>query len=812
MIFYSHSQPKLPPSKEKEGTKVLIDHIEGVKDNAVKSIHPSIDLPFDNVFLKIFISDTCDLHDLGKYTSFFQDYLLGRKFDNTLKQHSYIGACTFLNQYWSQNDWAAMLGYFLIYHHHSPKLGLFSEVFELQKKKKKRIIEKQKESIAKEILSISKDLKKEDLLDFIKFPNFGDVRDRLFDVFEPNIRNYFLTNYTFSLLIEADKLDASNTCRYDRKKIKVNLVDNYIQKIIKKRNIDVENPQNKLRTAVRKTVVSHLERPDILDKKLFTLTAPTGIGKTLTALDFAIRLKELIRAEEGRHTQIICALPFINIIEQTLSEYQNVLPKEDVQLFAHYQYADIFEQDRKGAIDPDDGQAYQERLMQLDTWQCDVVITSFVQLLQTLIGYRNKILKKFNHLAGSIIIMDEVQNIPLHFVPLVGASLYYLAELLDARIILMTATEPLIFPLANQEILEIRNAKAEAFPLLPNAKAIFTEFRRTKLVPLHLEQEPIDVEGFSKLFGNKWKEGQSSLIVCNTVNRSIEVFEAIKSFIEKKEQLVNHPVYYLSTNLIPFHRLYIIEQIKKDLKNNIKPILVATQCVEAGVDLDFDIGFRDIAPIDSIVQVAGRVNRNNDPDREHSCVYIFNFGDCDKVYGDSSSNQVKEALRTSEGYILERDYYDLVKKYFESKLAVYSASRNIFEAMEKLDYDKANPEKYNTVSSFQLITQNNRLKSVFVATDEQIDLAKHKPAKIILEEFDRLLNKKIGKREFNQKYKRDFHQRIVAVPDYYLEDLTGDIYNLTEDIKLIPKRLIQQHYNETGFIRKPLPQPISLQF
>lgn len=816
MIFFSHS--KKADSGERKGTKVLIKHIEGVKNNALESLYDDQKLHYDTPTLHKFITRLCDLHDLGKYTHYFQDYLLGESFndDQTLKRHSQIGACTIFNKYLSEDERLATIGYFLIEKHHG-NLDYLIDSFKGKDEYDEEKFQKRKESLENHIESICNDLKDQNLLSSINWPEWKKGRKQSKKLRQDaDIRNYFLTNYAFSLLIESDKLDASDTDRYNRKPIPTNVVDNYIEKIIEGKNIDLTNPQNKLRAKVRKIVTCKLEKEGILNNRLFTLTAPTGIGKTLTSLDFAIKLKALIRKQEKRDAQIICALPFINIIEQTLSEYQNVLPT-DINLMAHYQFADVFEQDRVKTIHPDDVKAYQEKLMQLDTWQSDVVITSFVQLLHTIIGYRNKILKKFNHFAGSIIIMDEVQNISLELVPLVGASLYYLAELLDVRIILMTATEPLIFPLANKEILSARGVTAKAFQLLPNGKSIFQRFKRTKIIPVQLDEEIIDTDQFTNIFRDKWKTGNSCLIVCNTVNRSIEVYHRIKEEIEGTGISEKNPIYYLSTNIIPFHRLHIIEQIKKDLNSKgtkLKPILVATQCVEAGVDLDFDIGFRDIAPIDSIVQVAGRINRNNNVKRAYSPVYIMNFGDCDKVYGSHSSAQVIQALSTEKGFIGEEEYYDLVRKYFNTKSESYEISRSIFKAMEILKYDgtQAERDNYETVSSFQVIKQDNRLTSVFIATDLYINLKKHHSAQQVLEAFNKLINKEISKTEFNKKYKRDFQQRMVNVPNYYLKYMVEDHFHLSTNIKMIPSSFVNEYYVETGFIRDNIKAPSYLSF
>src|SRR5690606_10277037 len=123
-------------------------------------------------------------------------------------------------------------------------------------------------------------------------------------------------------------------------------------------------------------------------------------------------------------------------------------------------------------------------LMTLETWQSDIVITSFVQFFETLIGNRNKLLKKFNHLANAIVILDEIQTLRIDQMPLLGAALYYLTKFLHTRVILMTATQPKIFQLAQKELLSNEGESIQYLELLPSHKNIFTSFRRTKLIPL----------------------------------------------------------------------------------------------------------------------------------------------------------------------------------------------------------------------------------------------------------------------------------------------------------------------------------------
>ncbi len=798
-IFYSHS--KKDKNNIVQGSKLLKVHIEGVTNNAITSFQDSISFEITTNELKNAIAEICKYHDLGKYHEFFQKYLLGDKnIKDYDKQHSRFGAYAIFEKYKSENPDTAFLLYYVIIHHHRNLSNIKDNEFATGTKLKdsNELFDRQKATFLPHIQIIKSEIQEPDLDKFIVFPNKIsenqiDKTVKVLSHSKPNIQNYFLVNYLFSLLIEADKLDASNTPIYPKKAIPSNLVDiKYpLGNIIITENL-TDFSQTDLRNYVRQQVVKKIDEPDFLEKRLFTLTAPTGIGKTLTALDFALKLREKIRITENRETQIIYGLPFINIIEQAINVYDIILGNKALVL-AHYQYADALEQLKDNFKDDsnldDHEKDYNKALMALDTWQADIVITSFVQLLQTLIGNRNKLLKKFNHFAGSIIILDEVQTIRLGLQPLIGASLHYLAKFLDARVVMMTATKPKIFSLAEKEITQELNEKIIPTELLEDFERVFRCFSRTKIVPLFVGNEKLaDEKAFLEIFEEKWSADKSCLIVCNKVKRSIDVFKIVESILNKTK----NPIYYLSTNIVPTCRFEIIEKIKNDLKIGLKPILVATQVVEAGVDLDFDMGFRDLAPIDSIIQVAGRVNRNDNPNKKHSPLYVVNFGDCKDIYDKTTEVQAEKAL--SNGEIEEENYLEMIDNYFD-KIADGSSfedSRNFFKSMKELRYDGGN----FSVGDFKIIEDNNFAISVFIELDDRATECRNA--------FDKLINKEIKKEAF-EPFKRDFNQRIIAVPKYLekLKDLEkGKSYLVTDSILWVKKAQLSTYYdNQTGFIR-----------
>lgn len=794
MQVYSHS---VKQGNSRVGSKLLIDHLKGVHEKAIANFSSKVN--FDTNSTSKLLDVVCWLHDLGKYTTYFQTYLITPdKVDHHLKSHSNLGAQTAFNYYQSDVK-SALFAFYLIKMHHSnlhnidlvlyPENKQYSELEASNFNKQKEALNKLNE--LKTFFSIEDE--------FIS----QTAPKSLFQLYrkelkkKTTIEDYFRVNYLFSLLIEADKLDASDTQLTTFKSIPENAVDirfsqpKYPDQPLKKLN------QNQLRNYVRSEVVKNLDSEGILNKRIFTLAAPTGIGKTMTSLDFVLKLRTKIEVEEGYKSQVIYGLPFINIIEQALSEYEKTVGNNLVM--GHYQFADIFgEEVQQEQFDNDEEKAYNKKKMAWDTWQKDIVITSFVQFFETLIGNRNRLLKKFHHFANSIIILDEVQTLALEKLPLIAASLYYACKFLNARVLIMTATQPKLFELMERE-LNVQITEPEFIPhnLLKNDTAVFACFNRTRIIPLI--QDKIDSDNFLELFQQYWNPNKNCLIVVNKVSRSIDIFQALQKEYGSED---NVELFYLSTNITPIQRQERIQEIKKKLSSK-TCILVSTQVVEAGVDLDFDMGFRDVGPIDSIVQVAGRINRENKPEKTGAPLYIIDFGDCQKIYGLQTSIQAEKSL--SQGEISEANYKQLVEAYFDNvsdgKRVDYSTSVEIFDAMINLQYahpKSTNPKK-KTVSDFKIIEKSQDGISVFIELpDDQIGMEAR-------EAYEKLLHKEISKNDYDKNYKRAFNQRIIAVPQYLdlVEDLKKEPDSLlSENLYWIKSNDISYYYDSmTGFKR-----------
>ncbi|HYX09957.1 MAG TPA: CRISPR-associated helicase Cas3' [Bacteroidales bacterium] len=793
MKYFSHSGET--EAGEIEGSKFLKDHIEGVKSKALHQFYNGVNFDQATDKLRHLLKVIVNFHDIGKYTGYFQNYLLRKEnIDFKLKQHSRFGGYAAYNFLKDENEKNALIALYIIFHHHLQLIDLYNIASKINDESR-LIFKEQIKSIAPAIETIKHDLKIEKIEEFLQFLDENKIRKQAITWVrrEQDISDYFLINYLFSLLIEADKLDASDTSVYSLKKLNDYWVDERFGVPDLSGFGDLAGlSNNELRNYCRAEVIHHLEDNDILDQHLFTLTAPTGIGKTMTALDFSLKLKAKLRREKDHEPQIIYALPFINIIEQAINEYEKTLAGENSRILGHYQFADVFGIQKDSG---DESDSYHQKLMTLDTWQSDIVITSFVQFFETVISNRNKLLKKFNHLAGSIIILDEVQTLRLDQMPFIGATLFYVSKFLDARILMMTATKPKIFDLAEEEILKNEGESVHPKELLTSHEKVFSLFERTAIHPL-LEsltgnEDEKDIQFVEEIFDSRWQTDKSCLIICNTVNRSIEIYEGVINYL--KERDLDNAVYYLSTNIIPADRLGRIKKLKKAIEKEESPILIATQVVEAGVDLDFDMGFRDVGPVDSIIQVAGRINRNNDKNRKYAPLYIVDFEECQKVYGQLTYRQALKVLEKKD-IILESDYLKIIEQYFNdiSDRSSFRASREYFKSIKSLKYDSEDKRDYS-VSAFRIIEESDLYRSVFIERDEKASILREKYLEKIIGD--------ISREEFDRLYKMDFQQHIVSVPHYYTSELLP-INEYEENILVVSRSEVDEFYGEvTGFIR-----------
>ncbi|MFV2065644.1 MAG: CRISPR-associated endonuclease Cas3'' [Pirellulales bacterium] len=350
---------------------------------------------------------------------------------------------------------------------------------------------------------------------------------------------------------------------------------------------------------------------------LFTLTAPTGAGKTLAMLGFALR-----HAIQHPHLRrVIVVLPFLNIIEQTAREYENLFGTrtdfpnhfvlEDHSL-ADSDESVVTAQSPKHEQPSQDTVDESTRLRRLlaENWDSPIILTTHVKCLESLMAHRPARCRKLHRLAGSVILFDEVQTLPPKLAVPTLATLSRLADPdgpYRSTVVFATATQP-AFEHLDQPVRKLNPVGWQPRSVVPehNLTSMFDAASRRVRVEWR-DQETVRIEPLAdELAAND--HGQLLCIV-NLKRHAADLTEALRKRLGDKAA---GTVFHLSTSLCPAHRRKVLDAVNERLrpKNNLPCRLIATQCVEAGVDLDFPVVYRAFAPLDAIAQAAGRCNRH----------------------------------------------------------------------------------------------------------------------------------------------------------------------------------------------------------
>ena len=603
---------------------------------------------------------------------------------------------------------------------------------------------------------------------------------------EDTLFYYFTTLLLYSLLLDADKTDAAGLQKINRIKIDKNIVDDYKLHLFK--GVDKEKKEiNKIRNEIYDETMNSLSSLNLEKDKILSLNVPTGTGKTLTSLSFALKLKAKIEQEKKYKPRIIYSLPYLSIIDQNFAIFEDVFkfslkgktPNSNL-LLKHHHLSDVnytatstgkeeFENVSQKDIGKD--------LLLIEGWNSEVIVTTFFQFFYSLLSNRNKSIRKFHNIVNSIVILDEIQAIPHHYWFLLNKIIHFLAERFNVYFILVTATQPLLF---NERDNEIK-------PLIKDKKKYFKALNR---VELNYNPEPICLEKFQEILGKDLfiNKNKDFLIVLNTIGSSLEIYNFICQL-----ELENTEVYYLSTNIIPRERL---KRIKKSRKNTKKrKIIISTQLIEAGVDLDVDVVYRDFAPLDSINQVAGRCNRNFIQNKGSIKLFVLKAEEEKKeyhryIYDNFIISKTKDVLEEANNkQIEEKDFLSLNNLYFDkvNQGKADDKSKEILGYVKKLTFSELN--------KFKLIENNYKKIDIFVEVDER--------GKEIYQKYKKLSLKKNMFERKNEflKIKKIFYDYVISVPYKYANDF------IVEDkaIGHISLEEIEQnnYYNpETGFKRK----------
>ena len=556
------------------------------------------------------------LHDLGKYSQDFQDYIGSAtgKIDpdenefvdfDALKgkiDHSSAGAQWVWQSYTKWGAQGQLVGQILalcIASHHSGLIdclkpdgnnGFLGRMNKADDKTRKNeclknapqhYLEKIGDLADKELLkNVLTQLKK-----IIKIEN---------EKLPATIRSFnvgFWTRMLFSCLIDADRINSAdfecpeNIRHRNNSPIDWSIPVNRLESAIKE--FSGEKPIDKLRRNISDNCKQRAK-----DKQgIYSLTVPTGGGKTYASLRYALHHALHHSQNDRQIDRIIYIIPFTSIIEQNAQAIREVIE------CSKDEYPWVLEQHSN--LEPET-QTWHSKIVS-ENWDAPIVMTTMVQFLEVLFSGGTRGARKMHQLADSVLIFDEIQTLPINCTHLFCNALNFLTSYCNTTAVLCTATQPLLDKLKTPEKGQLTIPQENE--LAGNVTKLFEDLQRAKIVP-NLKPEGWTTEQIAELAFSEFEKLGSCLIIVNTKSWAQQLYQALNPKIDKES------IFQLSTNLCPAHRKEIFKKIRQRLEKRLAVLCVSTQLIEAGVDVDFSSVIRFLAGLDSIAQAAGRCNRN----------------------------------------------------------------------------------------------------------------------------------------------------------------------------------------------------------
>ncbi|MGI8602602.1 MAG: CRISPR-associated helicase Cas3' [Verrucomicrobiales bacterium] len=512
------------------------------------------------------------LHDLGKYRNEFQEYLCQSRDAGTETHHAIYGAALAFRQA-TQDHPHLLPAAFAVAGHHA---GL-PDVTDLRQN-----VEGTKYRTSERVPKLAELLESE--LGKMRFDSAPGLQTAIEN--QDELALEFATRMIFAALVDADRLDTAHWP--DAVPPERSLDANRLLPLVetereRKRkgsdDTDANRELNRLRNAVFDDCLAAAK----LTPGFFSLTVPTGGGKTLAAMAFA-----LAHAQAHGLRRVIVVIPFLSIIEQNAKEYRRILGDEVV--LEHH-----------SAVPPRaDADEEEKSVAELATenWDAPIVVTTSVQFLESLFSDSPAKCRKLHRIAKSVVILDEVQTLPVKLLRPTLDGFRRLQRDCGASFVFCSATQP-----AFRKSLQLPEGftENELRPIASNVPELFQKLRR---VDYHIPKpdQPLDWPDLAA----RLAEEEQVLCVVNLRRHAATVWEEVR---KKFSEMEKSSVFHLSSAMCAQHRLDVLDQVRELLKAGLPCRLVATQLIEAGVDVDFPAVWRAMGPLDSIVQVAGRCNR-----------------------------------------------------------------------------------------------------------------------------------------------------------------------------------------------------------
>lgn len=602
-------------------------------------------------------------HDLGKYTELFNKVLVREaiKID-----HATPGALVLIKQYNLRGLAAAIA---VQGHHDGLVLGIPREL-EASVKMKEEVSNCGKTYSSREPDTLLRMLDGEGL----RLPL--DIDSDYPERYKANhcIAAMLYVRMLFSALVDADflateahfnsSIENAYEYRKDGKPLQPAILFSLLQKHVE--NLRIKTKASITIKNIRNELYDECIMAGSLKRGIYTLTAPTGSGKTLAMLAFALR-----HAQLHNFRRIIIVLPYLNIIEQSVNVYRGV--------FNDNKDTDLILEDHSLAELPED-----IRLL-AENWDAPIVVTTTVRFFEGLFASRSSACRRLHNISNSVILFDEAQSIPQKLATYTLASMSYLVERFACTTVFCTATQP-AFDFFHHSVKNHTSLGWQPESLIKSSDELAKKARR------------VNVQWYGSIeweyIAERLKHKRQALTILNTKN------QAKRLYLLLCESTPDEQNFHLSTDMCPAHRLYILARIKKLLESNMQCRLVSTQCIEAGVDIDFPAVWRALAPLEAICQAAGRCNREGK--LNYGELHVFRPPLEDEFFPDDSYQKaaLEVQLMLAEKGNLDIDDTLTLREYFcrYYRQSAYKAdSGKLADAIKSYDFH-AVAENYNWIS------------------------------------------------------------------------------------------------------------------
>ncbi len=714
---------KLARRIEKEDGKIeyqkLIDHICGVSEFSEEFV--------SKFFLKNSGKILSILHDLGKYSDEFQDRIRGA---NIRVDHSTAGAiiCDDLEKEFKGRGEYVIYKIFkyIIIGHHSGLLNYGTEMDDegtISSRLNKR-----------DILCDFSDWENEISIDDIKQINFSE---EVLGFFKNNFSVQMLIRFLFSSLVDSDRLDAQrfvegeNSIVNSKKLMSLEEMLNVFNDFMKSKRLqESDNPINLIRNEIFNDCINKSRG----DRGFYSLCVPTGGGKTLSSLGFALN-----HAKQNGHDRIIYSLPFTSIIEQNARVYSEIFGEENVlEHHCNFSFSNEISEDE-----------YSENQLKYklatENWDMPLIVTTNVQLFESMYSNKPSSVRKLHNIYNSIIILDEAQVIPNEYLKPCIKALEELVRNYSCTVLFCTATQPEFKKNGLIEDFDVVEIIDDTYKLFDDLKRVSGKFIGEK-----------SVEDIC----NEMNSHKQVLTIVNTKKHAKEIFENLGD---------SEGNFHLSTNMYPNHRKEVIKIIRERLKNGEECRVVSTQLIEAGVDVDFPVVFRSIAGIDSIVQAAGRCNREGK--QKNSTVYVF---------------KPEEESHLGLGYLkLTSQIGEGIIDDFEDFLSIDAISKYFFELFIDTDHRQDKHKILKMINKHKKLEINYDFREI----NDEFRFIENLGAQVIvpINEGEKFLNILKYSNRGVKSVLRKLSGCSINIPNYILRELLRDgcVEQFSDDIFIL---------------------------